>query len=49
MDGDVPSASFAMGSSQINLDKAIDPGLIYDIRPEEYISHLTSVQPGVDT
>ncbi|KAJ0967565.1 hypothetical protein J5N97_024482 [Dioscorea zingiberensis] len=31
---------FAMGSGQVNPTKANDPGLIYDIKPKEYIKYL---------
>ncbi|KAJ8443962.1 hypothetical protein Cgig2_020808 [Carnegiea gigantea] len=42
-DGGNPADFFAMGSGHINPDKAVDPGLIYDIRPEEYTLHLCTL------
>lgn len=35
-----PANLFAMGACHINPLKANDPGLIYDIQPEEYIRYL---------
>ncbi|KAK8955585.1 Subtilisin-like protease SDD1 [Platanthera guangdongensis] len=43
MDGAEPAGLFAMGAGHINPTKAIDPGLIYDISPDDYIIHLCSV------
>jgi subtilisin family serine protease len=43
MDGDKPAGVFATGAGHVNPGKAIDPGLIYDIRPDEYITHLCTL------
>ncbi|CAO2839802.1 unnamed protein product [Amaranthus hypochondriacus] len=42
-DGNVPADHFSIGSGHINPSKAIDPGLIYDIKPDDYITHLCSL------
>ncbi|KAI4349335.1 hypothetical protein L6164_009935 [Bauhinia variegata] len=34
---------FAMGAGQVNPQRAINPGLIYDIRPDDYVTHLCSL------
>ncbi|KNA24801.1 hypothetical protein SOVF_012070 [Spinacia oleracea] len=43
MDGNTPADHFAIGSGHINPAKAVDPGLVYDIRPADYITHLCSL------
>ncbi|XP_052211638.1 subtilisin-like protease SBT1.2 [Diospyros lotus] len=43
MDGDKPAGVFAIGVGHVNPERAISPGLIYDIRPDEYITHLCTV------
>ncbi|KAL6208854.1 hypothetical protein ACLB2K_019798 [Fragaria x ananassa] len=43
MDGGKPAGVFAIGAGQVNPVRAIDPGLIYDIRPEEYVTHLCTL------
>nr|XP_010911698.1 subtilisin-like protease SBT1.7 [Elaeis guineensis] len=35
-----PASFFAMGAGHVDPSKASDPGLIYDIKPEEYIGYL---------
>ncbi|XP_075481808.1 subtilisin-like protease SBT1.2 [Primulina tabacum] len=40
MDGDKPASLFAIGAGHVNPERAIDPGLIYDIQPNEHITHL---------
>ncbi|GMH02558.1 hypothetical protein Nepgr_004397 [Nepenthes gracilis] len=40
MDGNVSADVFAIGAGQVSPKKAISPGLIYDIRPDEYVMHL---------
>ncbi|XP_054823407.1 subtilisin-like protease 3 [Prosopis cineraria] len=36
----VPANVFATGAGHVNPIKASDPGLVYDIRPEDYVSYL---------
>ncbi|KAI5661699.1 hypothetical protein M9H77_21022 [Catharanthus roseus] len=36
----VPADVFATGAGHVNPSKAIDPGLIYDIQPDDYIPYL---------
>uniref|UniRef100_A0A3Q7IZL0 Subtilisin-like protease SBT1.2 n=2 Tax=Solanum lycopersicum TaxID=4081 RepID=A0A3Q7IZL0_SOLLC len=43
MDGDAPAKFFAAGAGQVNPGRAIDPGLIYDIQVDEYITHLCTI------
>ncbi|KAJ7977167.1 Subtilisin-like protease [Quillaja saponaria] len=43
LDGDKPAEVFAIGAGQVNPNRAINPGLIYDIRPDEYVTHLCSL------
>ncbi|CAI9784502.1 unnamed protein product [Fraxinus pennsylvanica] len=38
-----PANIFATGSGHVNAIEAIDPGLVYDIHPEEYIRYLFSL------
>ncbi|KAI0513862.1 hypothetical protein KFK09_009894 [Dendrobium nobile] len=42
MDGVEPAGFFAMGAGHINPSQAMDPGLVYDIEPEDYVIHLCS-------
>ncbi|KAJ1280319.1 hypothetical protein BS78_04G222800 [Paspalum vaginatum] len=35
-----PASYFAMGAGLVNAAKAVNPGLVYDISPEEYIPYL---------
>ncbi|KAJ0956949.1 putative tripeptidyl-peptidase II [Helianthus annuus] len=44
MDGDNPAGILAMGAGHVNPVRAIEPGLIYDITPNEYIMHLCSIR-----
>ncbi|KAI3703379.1 hypothetical protein L1987_73409 [Smallanthus sonchifolius] len=37
---DLPASIFALGSGHVNPSKASDPGLIFDIQPEDYIPYL---------
>lgn len=43
MDGPKPASVFAMGSGHVNPMRAIDPGLVYDIKPDDYIAHLCTL------
>ncbi|KAK9281203.1 hypothetical protein L1049_004098 [Liquidambar formosana] len=43
MDGNKPAEIFAIGAGHVNPERAINPGLIYDIRPDEYITHLCTL------
>ncbi|KAK4389373.1 Subtilisin-like protease SBT1.7 [Sesamum angolense] len=36
----LPADVFTVGAGHVNPPKAIDPGLVYDIGPEDYISYL---------
>ncbi|XVE77029.1 hypothetical protein DITRI_Ditri13aG0029200 [Diplodiscus trichospermus] len=38
------ATSFAFGSGHVDPEKASDPGLIYDITPEDYINYLCSLK-----
>ncbi|KAF5775049.1 putative cucumisin [Helianthus annuus] len=49
---DLPANVFAVGAGHVNPSKASDPGLIFDIQPDDYIPYLcglgyTSKQVGV--
>ncbi|XP_051118434.1 subtilisin-like protease SBT1.2 [Andrographis paniculata] len=43
MDGDKPADFFAIGAGHVNPERAMNPGLIYDILPEDHIAHLCSL------
>ncbi|KAF8388301.1 hypothetical protein HHK36_026967 [Tetracentron sinense] len=43
MDGQKPAEVFAMGAGHVNPGRAINPGLVYDIKPDEYITHLCTL------
>lgn len=43
MDGAKPAGVFAMGAGHINPTRAVDPGLVYNIVPDDYIIHLCSL------
>ncbi|PON44386.1 Subtilase [Parasponia andersonii] len=43
MDGDKPAGVFAVGAGHVNPGRALDPGLVYDIRPDEYVTHLCTL------
>ncbi|KAF5953224.1 hypothetical protein HYC85_011168 [Camellia sinensis] len=43
MNGYKPARVFATGVGHVNPERAINPGLVYDIRPDEYITHLCTL------
>ncbi|CDP03800.1 unnamed protein product [Coffea canephora] len=43
MDGDHPAGLFATGAGHVNPIRAINPGLVYEIQPMEYVIHLCSL------
>ncbi|KAL2556949.1 Subtilisin-like protease SBT1.2 [Forsythia ovata] len=43
MDGDKPAELFAIGAGHVNPERAINPGLIYNIQPNDYITHLCTL------
>lgn len=43
MDGTKPAGIFAIGAGHVNPRGATDPGLIYNIGPDEYITHLCTI------
>ncbi|CAL0326849.1 unnamed protein product [Lupinus luteus] len=43
LDEDKPAGAFALGAGHVNPQRALNPGLIYDIRPNDYINHLCSI------
>ena len=49
MDGDGGRADvFAMGAGHVNPARAVDPGLVYDIDPADYVGFLCSVYASQD-
>ncbi|XP_044502783.1 subtilisin-like protease SBT1.2 [Mangifera indica] len=44
MDGNKPAGVFAIGAGHINPERAINPGLVYDITTDEYITHLCTLR-----
>nr|DAD20660.1 TPA_asm: hypothetical protein HUJ06_022123 [Nelumbo nucifera] len=38
-----PATSYGFGSGHLNLDHAMDPGLVYDISPTDYVNFLCSI------
>ncbi|XP_027188259.1 subtilisin-like protease SBT1.2 [Cicer arietinum] len=43
LDEDKPANAFAMGAGNVNPQRALNPGLVYDIRPDDYVNHLCSI------
>lgn len=43
MDDDTPAGLFAIGAGHVNPGRSDDPGLIYDISPNDYITHLCTL------
>jgi len=44
----LPADFFATGAGHVNPDKAVDPGLVYDIDPADYVGFLCSVYASRD-
>ncbi|PUZ46825.1 hypothetical protein GQ55_7G113300 [Panicum hallii var. hallii] len=38
-----PASFFATGAGHVNPDRAVDPGLVYDIATADYVGHLCSI------
>ncbi|KAL9662630.1 hypothetical protein QQ045_027463 [Rhodiola kirilowii] len=52
MDGEKAADVFAVGAGHVNPERAIKPGLVYDIKPNDYIIHLCTLgysQPDIYT
>ena len=43
VDGDTPAGAFAIGSGHVSPAEALDPGLVYDISPSDYVAHLCTL------
>ncbi|CAL9757007.1 unnamed protein product, partial [Musa acuminata subsp. burmannicoides] len=43
MDGKEPAGVFSVGAGHVNPARAVDPGLVYDVQPEDYIAHICSL------
>ncbi|KAK6937715.1 Peptidase S8/S53 domain [Dillenia turbinata] len=43
MDGNKPAGVFSVGAGHVNPERAVNPGLLYDIRPDEYITYLCTL------
>ncbi|GFP82971.1 subtilisin-like protease sdd1 [Phtheirospermum japonicum] len=43
MDGDERAGLFAIGAGHVNPERAINPGLIYDIKPDDHVTHLCTL------
>lgn len=43
MDGNKTAGLFAIGAGQVNPARAMDPGLIYDIKPDDYVNHMCAL------
>ncbi|KAL9331843.1 hypothetical protein ACSQ67_001453 [Phaseolus vulgaris] len=43
LDESQPAGVFDMGAGHVNPQRALNPGLVYDIRPDDYIIHLCSL------
>ncbi|XP_043714454.1 subtilisin-like protease SBT1.6 [Telopea speciosissima] len=44
-----PSTPYDYGSGHLNLDRAMDPGLVYDITSDDYVTFLCSIGYGENT
>ncbi|KAL3645044.1 hypothetical protein CASFOL_010224 [Castilleja foliolosa] len=43
MDGNERAGLFATGAGQVNPERAINPGLIYDLKPDNHVTHLCTL------
>ncbi|OEL13568.1 Subtilisin-like protease SBT1.7 [Dichanthelium oligosanthes] len=43
-----PASFFLTGAGHVNPDKAVDPGLVYDISTADYVGHLCSIYASRD-
>ncbi|KAG9447731.1 hypothetical protein H6P81_013859 [Aristolochia fimbriata] len=43
MDESKPAGIFAIGAGHVNPARALDPGLVYDAKPDDYITHLCTL------
>lgn len=43
MDGLKPAGVFAIGAGHVNPSRVLDPGLVYDIKADEYVAHLCTL------
>ncbi|XP_062079613.1 subtilisin-like protease SBT1.2 [Humulus lupulus] len=43
MDWNKPAGVFAVGAGHVNPVRALDPGLVYDTKPDEYVTHLCTL------
>ncbi|XP_047315880.1 subtilisin-like protease SBT1.2 [Impatiens glandulifera] len=43
MDGYKPAGVFALGAGHVSPSRAVNPGLVYDIKPDEYLIHLCTL------
>ncbi|KAG6500219.1 hypothetical protein ZIOFF_040062 [Zingiber officinale] len=43
MDGNDKATLFATGAGHVSPSRAVDPGLVYDIEPDDYVAHLCSI------
>lgn len=43
LDEDKPAGVFAIGAGNVNPQRALNPGLVYDIKPDDYVTHLCSL------
>ncbi|KAK1267112.1 Subtilisin-like protease SDD1 [Acorus gramineus] len=42
-DGSTKAGVFAMGAGHVDPTRAVDPGLVYDIRTDDYVAHLCTL------
>ncbi|KAG9135027.1 hypothetical protein Leryth_011528 [Lithospermum erythrorhizon] len=44
-----PATPYSFGAGHLNLDQAMDPGLVYDLTEEDYVSFLCAIEYGSKT